>query len=561
MTEYSTVPELIRAADRPGRVAIRRLDGAPDLTYADFDRATSGVAAGLARHGVRPGDVVATLLPRSVDYVVAAFGILRAGAACLPLNPRDPWPRVSRVLAQNAARALVAQPGADLPYDGLVLDAALGSHEPAPVVPGHPNGLAFVFATSGSTGTPKSVRLSHRACASQLGWVRDTFTLTEADTHLFKTSPNFVSVLRHLVWPLATGGSVVVLPDGAEADFRRLAHTLAESEVTVATFIPSSLRPVLEHLRGRDLSALRHVICGGELLDADLQRAVFELSPRVRLHSVYAMTEAPLIAHWECDRAEPAVAPIGRPVPGIEIAIDKGVLSVRGAIFDGYSGNDPRFPDGWFVTGDVVQVREPGGPLYYAGRADAMVKIRGFRIEPSEIEARLLGHPDVRGAIVEPRERDGGADLVAYVASAHPAARLVPELRAFTGSALPEYMVPAHWRIVPEFPLLENGKVDRQALRRADRPDPVVAVAEDDGGPLTGQIREIWEQVLGMQPVGLDEEFSSLGGDSLRAIQIVLQVEALVGRELPFEIFVSSGTVRTLARACTANLAGDGPGG
>jgi len=558
-----------QARTRPDAPAVWGLDGADDLTYGELGESAQRVAAGLHAAGAEPGDVVGVLLPRSVDYVVATLGVLFAGCGCLPLNPRDPSSRIAAVLAENSAEIVIvasSQPqefGASALEIGQLLRGSVGAVKAS----GSTEDLAFIFATSGSTGTPKSVRLSNRACASQLPWVQATLGLTERDVHLFKSSPSFVSVLRHIVWPLSTGGSVVVLPDGREQDFRYLASVIVDRKVTLAIFMPSSLRLVLEHLRRMNANALRHLICGGEVLDVDLQRDVFSLSAELALHNMYGLSEAPLVAHWECDRVNMELAPIGFAVPGVEIAVgDDGALSVRGAIFDGYTGYDPRSADGWFVTGDVVGRKGEDGPLFVRGRADNMVKIRGFRVEPGEIEAALLRHPQVRDAIIEAQKRSAGAELVAHVV----ADASQSELRDHVAGALPAYMVPGRWQVLEGFPLLENGKVDRQALRRgleAAMGDtatsaPAALAKEGDQGrdKLTSQIREIWEKVLGVQAIDIDQEFRSLGGDSLQAIEIAMEVESLVGRELPFEVFAESPTVRALASACRAILAEAGSG-
>lgn len=561
---------LEQATIRPEAPAVWGLNGEHDLTYGQLHKLVQRVAAGLRAAGAEPGDVVGVLLTRCVDYVAATLGVLFAGCSCLPVNPRDPSSRIAAILAENSASTVVVISAEGYEYSAPVLEIGqlLRGSDCDVEGPWAAEDLAFIFATSGSTGTPKSVRLSNAACATQLPWVQSTLGLTDSDVHLFKSSPSFVSVLRHIVWPLSTGGSVVVLPDRRERDFRYLASTIVERKITVAIFMPSSLRLVLEHLRRMDACVLRHVICGGEVLDIDLQSDVFSLSPELTLHNMYGLSEAPLVSHWECDRTELELAPIGFPVPGVEIAIgDDGALSVRGAIFDGYTGQDPRSTEGWFVTGDVVGRKSENGPIFYRGRADSMVKIRGFRIEPGEIEAVLLHHPKVRDAIVESQQRPGGAELVAHVV----AAATSSELRDYIVRALPDYMVPTRWQVLDRFPLLENGKVDRQALRLAtlntvatSAPAAPTAEIDEDSDQLASQIRQIWEEVLELRPIDIDQEFRSLGGDSLQAIQIALEVESLVGRELPFEVFAESPTVRALANACRAVLAeaasGDGAG-
>jgi acyl-CoA synthetase (AMP-forming)/AMP-acid ligase II/acyl carrier protein len=559
-----------QATIRPEAPAVWGLDGERDLTYGQLHQSAQRVAAGLRAAGAESGDVVGILLPRSVEYVAATLGVLFAGCGCLPLNPRDPSSRIASVLAENSVSTVVAVSAEDHEYSASVLEIGqlLRGSVRDVEAPWAAEDLAFIFATSGSTGTPKSVRLSNSACATQLPWVQSTLGLSEGDVHLFKSSPSFVSVLRHIIWPLLTGGSVVVLPDGRERDFRYLASTIVDRGVTVAIFMPSSLRLVLEHLRRMDAGALRHVICGGEVLDVDLQRDVFSLSPELALHNMYGLSEAPLVTHWECSRAAAEAAPIGFPVPGVEVAIGgDGTLTVRGAIFDGYTGYDPRSADGWFVTGDVVGRKGEDGPLFIRGRADNMVKIRGFRVEPGEIEAVLLRHPQVRDAIIEAQERSAGPELVAHVVADAPQS----ELRDYVADALPVYMVPARWQILDSFPLLENGKVDRQSLRRglevamqntATVSGPAAPAEIDESGDrLSSQIRQIWEKVLGVQPIGIDQEFRSLGGDSLQAIEIAMEVESLVGRELPFEVFAESPTVRALASACRTVLAEAGSSG
>lgn len=561
------------AVERPDAVAVA-LPGSPagNVSYGELAASSHRLAHALVAAGTGPGDTVGLLLPRGPDFVTGVFGVLAAGAACLPLDPLDPPARAGAALALCGVRLLVSASGVDSSWvsgDLTVLDVATagrGRPETPPAPAAGPDDPAFVFSTSGSTGTPKGVVLPHRAYAEHLDWVAATFDLGAADRHLFKTTVSFVSILRHLMWPLLTGGRTVVVPPGREKDVRYLARVIAEEQITITTAMPSVLRLLME--LPEPLDSLRHLACGGEPLLAPLRERVFARLPGVGLHNIYAMTEAPLVTHHRCVPGEPGPAPIGVPVPGMtvrivpadgtsaapgELAADgaPGELYVGGPIAHGYLGQAdqhrfrgpfaPGDPPVLYRTGDAVR-RRPDGLLEYRGRTDDMVKVRGYRVELRDVEAALAGHPGVAQAAVVVRGDQLVGYLVGHAGSADPDPARV---RAFLAERVPAYLVPALLVVLDALPLLPTGKVDRAAL-----PDPAIPAGRGGAAPedpLEKGILDIWGEVLGVPGIGRHDRFADLGGDSLRAVEIALRLEELVGRELPFEVFRGAGTVAELA--------------
>jgi amino acid adenylation domain-containing protein len=541
-----------------------------EMGYAEFDARANAVAYDLIDRGVRRGDVVGVVLDRSAAYAIAVFGVLKAGAACLPLNPDDPIARLTGTLRSASAAALVTTAATGDRLDrGPVVEVSDRANTVAPEVGVDAADTAFVFATSGSTGVPKEVVLTHGTCAAQIPWIRDTFGAGPDDVHLLKMSVNFVTLLRCLVWPLLTGGSTVVVPAGRQADLGYLARLTARHRVSLTTFIPSVLRLFLEQPEAARCDALRHVLCGGEPLPPALARRFHAVLPTTTLHNVYGLSEAPLVAHWRCAPGAETTAPIGRPVAGVvgHRVLDAsgrpvapgevGELYVSGVgVTTGYLGRPDldaeRFSEHGFATGDLVRA-DADGVLTYAGRGDQLAKVRGFRIELGEVEAALGLHPDVRQAVAAVRESDGERRLIAYVVGAASGS----DLRGHLADRLPEYMIPARFIRLADVPLLPNGKVDRAAL-----PDPADSVLERDvpatpaRDELEADILAIWQQVLGIDDIGVHDAFiEDLGGDSLRAVDVSLRLEKLLGTELPYESFVGASTIEKLAAACRRHLA------
>ncbi|MFF5211563.1 amino acid adenylation domain-containing protein, partial [Streptosporangium sp. NPDC000396] len=549
-----------------------------ELSYAAFNARANRLARLLAEHGVGPERVVALMLPRSLDLLVAMYAVIKAGGAYLPIDPDHPAGRITSML-EDAHPVLVIDPdwlaGADVSgYSPENPGVRLASENPA-----------YVIYTSGSTGRPKGVVVSHGSIVNRLLWAQSKYGLGSDDRVLQKTPAGFDVSVWEFFWPLQVGATLVIARPDGHRDPVYLAELIAAERITTVHFVPSMLAVFLAENPAP--GPLRRIICSGEALPPEVaDRAATRLG--VPVHNLYGPTEAAVdVTFWEHAPEPDAVSvPIGRPVWNTQVYVLDGCLrpvpvGVTGELYlagvqlaRGYAGRAgltaerfvacPFGPAGgrMYRTGDVVRWRADG-VLEYVGRADAQVKLRGFRIELGEIEAVLARHPGVRDVAVVVREdRPGDRRLVAYVVPAAPdgggaagpasaemgrgegagegvAERVYPvgaldsgEVRRFAGAVLPEYMVPSAVVVLDGLPVTRNGKLDRAAL-------PVPEVVGSGRGPRT-PVEEIlcalYAEVLGLDAgvsVGVDEGFFELGGDSLLATRLVSRVRSVLSVELP----------------------------
>ncbi|WP_328381590.1 non-ribosomal peptide synthetase [Streptomyces sp. NBC_00400] len=553
------------AARTPQALAVA--DGDTTLTYAQLVSSARALAAHLREHGVRQGDAVALLMPRSARTVVAQLALWWAGAVCVPLDPAHPRSR-SEALAADAGATLTVGDGkllesADLsgatlalPGEPLVDGGDLPGAELAP------DAAAFIMFTSGSTGRPKGVAVPHRAIAEL---VRDPayVTLTSRDRVLFH-SPMTFDASTFEVWGALANGAAVVVCTTERPSFEDLARQVERHGVTVA-FFTTALFHQLAGRRSRIFAQLRTVIVGGEALSAHHAREVLQAFPWLELVNGYGPTEATTFttAHRvtlaDCDGQVPIGRPIagatvhlldddGRPVPYGEL----GELWIGGSrLAHGYTGQPEltaeRFGDHpelgrLYRSGDLVS-RRPDGTLDFHGRTDDQVKIRGFRIEPAEIEHALREQPEVADAAVTVhRPSPDDARLAAFVvASPGPVPRPVT-LRDRLAAVLPAHLVPDEVQVVDALPLTASGKVDRRALTdlvTADRPD----AAAGPLGPLEQAVAEIWGRSLGREVTRPDADFLALGGHSLLALAVTDDLREELGVELTLADFFAAPTV------------------
>jgi amino acid adenylation domain-containing protein len=533
-----------------------------ELTYEELDAAATRVAYRLRAAGAGPGTVVGVCADRGAGLVTGLLGVLKAGAAYLPLDPTHPADRLAHLLDDAGAALLLTQKRlADTlaAYGGtrILLDG-LDTAEPVPLPPPGPDDRAYVIYTSGSTGRPKGVAIGHRALTNLLLSMRDLLGAGPDTTWLALTSPSFDIAALELFLPLVVGGRVVVAGGRDGAALCRLARTHGVTHIQAT---PSGWRMLLDSGFDRpDVDAL----CGGEALPLPLAR---ELRGRVRrLWNVYGPTETTIWSTaWEVP-ADPQEVSIGRPVPNTQVYVldprrrpvpagIPGELYLGGAgLADGYPA-DPGLTAERFVTlpsggrayrtGDLVRYADDGR-LTYLGRLDDQVKLRGYRIEPAEVEARLLEHHDVTGAAVALR----GETLVAYVTGTASA----EGLRAHVSATLPEYMVPARYVKLDALPLTANGKLDRRALPEPpSMPAPPAAPAGDG---IAAQVAEICREVLRRDAIGTGDSLFDLGAHSLTMTAIAARIRRRMGADLPLYVFYDDPTVATIADAVAGSRAG-----
>ncbi len=564
------------------------------LTFRELDRRASRLARRLNRMGVGPDILVGICAERSLGLVVGLLAILKAGGAYLPLAPDTPPDRLALLLAEARPAVVLAQDGltgrlaatgaeivpleaGDAGEDGLGPAERLALAVPAAA-------LAYVMYTSGSTGRPKGVMISHGAIVNRLLWMCAAFPFTSADAVLQKTPFIFDASVWELFVPLLTGAQLVLARPGGHQDPAYLTRAVATEGVTVLQLVPSMLGPFLDDSGAAGCNGLRRLFCGGETLTPALRdRALREL--RAQLCNLYGPTECSIDATYHpCQRGEERdILPIGRPLANLRVrTLDAslwpvpvgvvGELCVGGVgLARGYLGRPDltaeRFvPDAWSVepgerlyrTGDRSR-RLPDGTIELLGRLDHQVKIRGVRIEPGEIEAVLARHPGVAAAaVVALADAGGDLRLVAYHVHAVPASPAAAELRAFLAAQLPDAMVPALFVALPALPRTASGKVDRRAL---PAPDPAAArsrVAVLPRDPIELQLARLWEEVLGVAEVGVEDDFFALGGHSLAALTLMGRIRRQLGVEVRVSTLFAAPTLEALARSLR-RLRPDGP--
>ncbi|HFW4798487.1 TPA: amino acid adenylation domain-containing protein [Salmonella enterica subsp. diarizonae serovar 60-67:z35:-] len=574
------------AQENPQRLAL--VFRQQSYTYGELNRRANRLANHLIHSGIGPDDRVALLLERTPAMLVALLGVLKAGAAYVPLDTGYPEERVEYMLRHCQPKLLLGGEDDVAPYGStgipcLVLDdeghsplvSGVSDCDPEPVLVGlTPENLAYIIYTSGSTGRPKGVMLPHGAVINFLYAMRDRLGFTANDGMLAVTTPSFDIAVLELYLPLITGGRIVLTSRKEMRDGAALARLVAHRDVTFMQATPSTWRMMLE--AGWQGSPQLTALCGGEALDRALCNRL--VCATRRFWNMYGPTETTV---WStCQRIEDVDTPIsiGTPVAETTVRILNGQgllqpVGVAGELYIGGAGlargylwqpelTAERFiPDRYseepgmrlYRTGDLARWRRDG-TIEYLGRNDHQVKLRGFRIELGEIEACLQAHPAVRECIVMVREdRTGEKRLVAYiVANADLGTSPVAVLRAHASQTLPEFMVPTAIVTLPAFPLTPNGKVDRNAMPEPDLTSLATREYAAPKGHVEMALAEIWQQLLGVSRVGRTDHFFELGGHSLLALRLIEGINATLGVEFALRDLFANPVLSQMAKQLTA---------
>lgn len=560
------------------------------LSYSELNARANQLAHYLRRLGVGPDVLVAVLMERSVEMAVGLLGILKAGGVYVPLDPEYPTERLRFMIDDSQAPVLLTQSWlvAALPEHAarvVCLDSdweSISQEQSDNLCSGiTSDNLAYVIYTSGSTGQPKGAMVHHAGVVNCLHWMQQIYKLDNNDKFLLKTSLNFDPSVWELFWPLWVGASVCIVRPGEHLDNARLVELIQERGCTAVYFVPSMLRVFLEEREVEQCRSLKRVICGGEALPLETLTRFYELLP-AELHHSYGPTETSIAAtEWTCEReTRRRVVPMGFPLANTQTYVLDRVqnlapVGVTGELYIGGHGlgrgylnraelTAERFvPDAisslpgarLYRTGDLVRFL-PDGSLEFSGRVDHQVKIRGFRIELGEIEAQLRKHPAIGETVVIAREdRPGEKRLVAYLVPAQDHVA-IDEVREFVKSRLPEYMVPAAFVVLKALPVMHNGKVDRRQL-----PEPEQSQPETERiAPRTiieEMLTVVWSELLGVEHIGVHDNFFDLGGHSLLGTQLVGRLRKLFQIELPLRMLFDSPTIAGLAAAVESLLKAD----
>ncbi len=568
----------------PEAVAVVLEEQEQELSYRELNERANQLAHHLQQRGVGPDVLVGLCMERSLEMVVGLLATVKAGGAYVPLDPDYPPDRLAFMLQDTQMPILLTQQHlcARLPqHDAHVIcldtDWNFLAHEPRenPASGAGPENLIYIIYTSGSTGRPKGVMMQHRAVCNQIFSMIENCQLDSNDRVLQKTSFSFDPSVIEFFTTLLSGARLIMIRPGGDQDSQYLVQTIIKHRVTMMQSIPLMYDMMLTEKDMGNCTSLRYVFCGGEPCPVSLPHRLFALL-NVKMYNHYGPTETCItVLSWECQRGgEQQIVPIGHPIANMQSYVLDGHLQpvsigMPGELYIGGIGlargylNRPQLTAERFIahpfsdepearlykTGDLVRYLSDG-THEFLGRVDQQVKIRGFRIEPGEIEAVLSQHPTVRQAVVVARAATSGDQrLIAYVVLQQAQAVTVEELRRHVMQHMPAYMLPAAFVLLEALPLMPNGKIDRRALpapapsERTSR-TPYVAPTL----PLHHQLVQIWEDLLGIHPIGITDDFFEVGGHSLLAMRLLDRIAQVCGKRVASSTLFAGATIQALTQ-------------
>ena len=572
-----------------------------NLTYLELDQRANQLAHCLRENRITAGDTVSVFMARSLEMVIALYGIHKSGAAYVPLDPEYPAERLSWMLEDTGSGVILSQvdllvklPANDakvICLDGANWQTEIGSYSESRLVPvARPDDIAYIIYTSGSTGKPKGVMNAHSGIVNRLLWMQSEFSLTPQDNVLQKTPYSFDVSVWEFFWPLITGAHLVIARPESHKDPAYLSRVIEEQNITTLHFVPSMLRAYLESTGlkktdSKQARSLKRVICSGEALPYDLQQQFFQQSC-AELHNLYGPTEAAIdVSHWVCrENDERKIVPIGYPIANTCLYIldahlqlapvgVAGELHIGGVqVAQGYL-NRQELTDEKFIADPFS--KQPGARLYktgdrarylqdgsieYLGRLDNQVKLRGFRIEPGEIEAVFIEYDLVSSAAVIVREdKPGDQRLVAYLipktgAAADAVISSDTSIQECLKLHLPAFMVPAYYEWMDAFPLSPNGKLNYREFPQPSRIQKCSAIANNKPkSEMEIIMANIWEELLEINDIETSDMFFDLGGHSLLTLKVVERFASKTGVRLSHLSLINQ-TLRQLAAGAERSI-------
>ncbi|WP_176134307.1 non-ribosomal peptide synthetase, partial [Bacillus pseudomycoides] len=546
-----------QATKAPDKIALTL--GEDCLSYGELHRKSNQVARLLHKQGVGREQIVGLLVDRSPEMIISILGILKAGAAYLPIDPDYPEERIRYMLEDSGAEKLIVQYAEDIPahYSGQVLELwkrEWEKEDPSDLeVEAGPDDLAYIIYTSGSTGQPKGVMVEHRNVIRLLFNDQNLFDFSEEDVWTLFHSYCFDFSVWEMYGALLYGGRLVLVPSFVARDPEAFAELLLKEKVTILNQTPTAFYHLSHQMKKMKPAEMpvRKVIFGGEKL-SPLQLKDWKVAyPSTQLINMYGITETTVhVTYKEITEKEieTNISNIGKPIPTLQVYVLDGQknllpVGIGGEMYVAGEGvargywNRPELTEERFVenpfqpgermykTGDLARWLEDGN-LEYLGRMDDQVKIRGHRIELGEVETQLLLCSGIREIFVQAFEEERGQVLAAYYTAEEELSTL--ELRADLAKKVPSYMVPSYFIQLEMMPLTANGKVDRHRL---PAPEVKGTIHEEPRNPLEGRVRSIWEEFLGTS-LGISDSFFNLGGDSIKAIGLI----SLMNRKMDWTI-------------------------
>lgn len=539
------------------------------LTYRELNEKSNQLARVLRKKGVKPDDIVAIMVNRSLEMIIGILGILKSGGAYLPIDPEYPEERIRYILEDSGVKILLTEKDLirRIDFKGEVIDVKDGN-----IYKGRksnlnnvnkPNDLIYVIYTSGSTGKPKGVMIEHRSVVNLSNWFNKRYSLDKNKNVINNASFSFDVSVEEIVVPLLNGGTVFIPKKEIILNKDKYVKYLNENKINIAQFVPSHLKELLTE--EEKIESLNIVICGGEPLNEILKERI--VSKGYKLYNHYGPTEITVDALVsECSLYNKVT--LGRPIDNVKCYIlDKylnlqpigmvGELYISGpGLARGYLNNykltEEKFISNPFKsgeklyrTGDLVRWY-PEGEIEYLGRVDHQVKIRGHRIELYEVKLKLLEYKGIKEVVViDKLDKEGRKYLCAYIISDKKIS--ISDLRTYLLRKLPDYMVPSYFVFINEMPLESNGKIDIKALREMDLETVEMTKCVPPKNEIEEKLTEIFKEVLKVDRVSIDSNFFELGGDSLDIIEIITKA-SLLGWKLKVQDIYKFPTIRELSK-------------
>lgn len=561
------------------------------LTYAQLNQQSNQLAHWLRTQHIHPDTAIGLCMQRSLTMVVGIVGILKAGAAYVPLEPSLPAERLSYMINDAALTVVLAQSdtieaiahesGQHIAIDSREFSQQL-QQQPTENIDSAAIGLreehlAYIFYTSGSTGNPKGVMCTHRGMVNRMQWGQRHYQFTEADRFLQKTPFMFDISICEFMAPLICGARIVLPKPDGHKDPEYLLDVMIREQVTTAHFVPSLLTAFLNSVNIARCESLRLVVNGGEEMSKELNDKFFATGTKAAYHNLYGPTEAAIeTSYWYCDAASTLpFVPIGKPMDNTQLyvlneAMEIQPIGVEGELHIGGAGlargylNLPEITVEKFVpspfttqpaerlykTGDLARFMEDGN-IQYLGRLDDQVKINGLRIELGEIKSRLLQVNSVKECVVMAQRDANGARIIAYIVpktvlAPNQHTTYVADVKAALREHLPLYMVPSIITVLDSFPLLTNGKINKRALPAPDAQAGMAYIAPST--ETEQQLAQMWQTLLGLsQPVSASAGFFELGGQSLLAIRLINDIRERFNVVVPFAQLFEKQVMKELA--------------
>ncbi|HEX3046831.1 MAG TPA: amino acid adenylation domain-containing protein, partial [Bacillota bacterium] len=553
--------------------------GDQNLTYGELNQRSNQLSRRLRGKGAGADKIIGIMMERSIEMIIGVLGILKAGAAYLPIDPHYPQSRIDFLLGDGCPEILLTpypwnRP--DLPLTVIdPVDKGLCELEATnPEVPIEDHDLAYIIYTSGSTGAPKGVMIEHRSLLNTILWRKNEYHFEPDDVSLQLFSYCFDGFLTSLFTPLVSGAEIVLLGEEDSKNPLKIKERILEDQITHFICIPTLYAACLEISGFGEINSLKAVTLAGEKVTSNLIQNSRLKAPKIKLQNEYGPTENTVVTTCLTEITDEEMISIGKPIANNQVYLinpwDRlqpvgvpGELCISGdGLARGYL-NQPELTAEKFVVGEIHEFPLqriyrtgdlarwlPDGNIEFLGRRDEQVKIRGFRIELGEIENRIRRHQEIGEAVVVTvagagEEPDGGKYLCAY----YIAKREITggELRSFLALELPEYMIPSFLIQLERFPLTMNGKLDRKAL-----PEPLKVMKNHTGAvaPRTEtelRLAALWREILGVEQVGVTDNFFELGGHSLKVVALMAGISREFGVELPLKEVYTAATIQQLA--------------